>query len=259
MTLYTAVFAGNLTDIKKVSDKMTTLRLARYDFSKNQDANRIWDEIKTFERHESIVAKLQEMLDARRQETGKPNAALKNVKILAYVKKQGKKGNYKYQLTLSRITVDKKEVLADGQEPFKNSFGGNLNHVRTFGNVVEIKKVSDKLTTVKLARANFSDNDDAVTEYDEIKAFDRHEDIVAALESKLAARRQETGNENSALTQVNINAFISYDNNYDLQLILESASVNKEAIVAKAETEAKEAVVDEEAPVIAPASEQAAF
>lgn len=239
MTLNATVIAGNLTEVKHVSNGLTTLRIARYNFSNNENAKPVFDEIKTFERQAPIVAQLEEMIAARRQETGNENSALKNVKILAYVDKQGKDGGYKYQAILSRVMVDKKEVLAPGQEAFKNTFGGNLNHVHTFGNVVEIKKVSDKLTTIKLARANFSDNADAPTTYDEIKAFGRHEAIVAELEAKLAARRQETGNENSALTQVNINSFVSYDANYDMQLVLESATVNKVPVAKPAKTEVK--------------------
>lgn len=78
-----------------------------------------------------------------------------------------------------------------------------LNTVNFYGNVVDIRQAG-KIQIIRLATATFSKDPDAQSEFFDIVAFERQASVIAELQAKLDARRAETGNEKSALTNVKL-------------------------------------------------------
>ena len=112
-------------------------------------------------------------------------------------------------------------------------------HTELFGNVLDVRPAGQNKVIV-LAEATFSKDTSKKSPVYNVMTFARQAKEVEALEAKLAARREETGNEKSALQNVRLDAYISVQADGSLQAQLTKfLSIGKEKVEAEeAKTEA---------------------
>ena len=108
-----------------------------------------------------------------------------------------------------------------------------------FGNVIAIRQAGQNKVIV-LAQATFSKDTNKKSPIYNVMSFARQSKEVDELEAKLAAVREETGNENAALTNVHLTAHLAVqeDGKLQAQLVYLGKKAPKTVTATDAEAEA---------------------
>ena len=121
-----------------------------------------------------------------------------------------------------------------------------------FGNVIGIRQAGQNKVIV-LAQATFSKDTNKKSPVYNVMTFARQAKEVEALEAKLAARREETGNEKSALSNVHLTAHLSVQDDGSLQAQLVYLGKKEPKTVEAKEATTETPVAEKAAAKAAPA------